>query len=581
MEGNKPKIESGKFKQFWDTYWSNHKTNTEINKITNQFVNDFNEIMTEIGLYTTSYKTFKLQRVIYKPYGFICQIYTAKGLNFTQLEEAVTCIEDGIGCTFIVKRIKRKPYIWATIVIDDVVKDIKYNPQDLYVEEKEIITEVEKQELMKKNFPDITIEEEEENGTTVVYKVRKRKYIKPYEFFLGYDASGKPVVINMVHYAHLLATGATRSGKSKLLDCILTSLIYFNEPKNLQLFLIQIAKDDLALYAKYKQVCGYAETLEQAVELLEYIVDVVMEERRRMIRPMHVRGLGNNILEYNKRYPEKPMSFIHVVFDEMASLIDCEGEDEEIKKLKKKIIKNVDKITQYGGSLGVNCVNSLQRATHDKLPPFAKSNCNLVVSFRQNNSKSSEVAIGDPQLAVGLEQREIVFRASDYDFAKVPLITDRLVVETLKKWEDYNHPMYEFKGLDKKGKNKNKQKNTDNEEDEKTIRQQNAEIKREENANEVIKASMEMMQKFAESIAVTMQSNVKEKEISNIKTEFPKVTPIYDKVNEVVITKSSYEKNISKIDGFVPFNPSPKANVIDQTKFDPSKTTKPIKIKKE
>jgi S-DNA-T family DNA segregation ATPase FtsK/SpoIIIE len=556
-----------KFKEYWEKY----KVVADKQRMINEFANNFNDIMTEAGKYTASYKTYKLQMIEYREYGFMCQIYCPLGLTFLQLEEAIELIQDGIGCRFIIKRTKGQKFLFADVIMKDIVSKIKYNAEDLYVLDKKEITKDEYEELIKDTENQtITFEVEEDK----YYKIVKRKKVKPYEFFLGYDASGKPIIVNMVHYAHIMITGSTRSGKSKLLDCILTSLIYHNTPLELELYLFQIAKNDLLLYRKYKQVRGYAKTLDEAIELLEH-VKKEMDRRADLIAPMHERGLGNNILEYNKRYPERPLTFVHVVFDEMSSLIDIEGEDDDIKKKKKKIIKYVSEITQYGGSLGINGVFSLQRATHDKLPPFAKANCNLIVSFKQNNQKSSEVAIGDPSLALGLQQREIVYRTTDYDFSKVPLIEDRLIIKTLQKWEDYNHPIYKYGNKEEKqdkGKGGKKEKNKNAKEEKREIEVMDAFVK-----------TMEMMTKVQEQKLNPSLQNGESCAKPDIK--LPDTSPVYDKVAPQTTTdiKKIMEESIKKIgEGYVPWTPpNPNRIIHDQTTFDPSKTEKPRKQNKE
>jgi S-DNA-T family DNA segregation ATPase FtsK/SpoIIIE len=141
----------------------------------------------------------------------------------------------------------------------------------------------------------------------------------------------------------------------------------------------------------------------------------------------------------------------------MSSLF--QDKDGEKKKIKDKIVFYAEEIARYGGSLGLCLINSLQRPTRDNMSPLIKSQCTTVISFRQNNSKSSEVAVDDPSLALGLEQREFVYRlaSKDIEYGIVPWVKDIELEKIIKPFKKPHRTL--FDDLEKLSKRNGVKKN--------------------------------------------------------------------------------------------------------------------------
>ena len=159
--------------------------------------------------------------------------------------------------------------------------------------------------------------------------------------------------------------------------------------------------------------------------MLQHIVNEVMIKRDDRIKLIHKAALGTNYHDYNKLHPEDKIPTTYVVFDEMASLGQLQGCTAEVKNQKLRILAYIKAIAQYGASLGVFLIMSLQRPTKDNLDPFLKSQASFIVSFRQNNKRSSDVALDDPNMAINLEQREFIYHTNKYSYGMVPLIYDK------------------------------------------------------------------------------------------------------------------------------------------------------------
>ncbi len=75
-----------------------------------------------------------------------------------------------------------------------------------------------------------------------------RKIKTPLRFAFGKDVAGKPVFADLSAMPHLLIAGTTNSGKSVLVNAILTSLLLNNSPDDLRLVLVDPKRVELTGY---------------------------------------------------------------------------------------------------------------------------------------------------------------------------------------------------------------------------------------------------------------------------------------------------------------------------------------------
>lgn len=352
------------------------------------------DIMVASGLYNKLNKTYSLNNIEIKPYGFKLQILIVPPLTFDKLESNVCMLEENLGCMVVLNHQKASRWINAKFIFN---------------------------EENKKEF-----------------EVIKQKDI--YNIYLCNDYSGKPVFSDLRKYPHALVTGTTRSGKSKLADCSLTNLICNSTPQQVNLILIQVAKSDLILYEDIEHTIAFADTLEKTRVILKYVVEVMMVERSNIIKPYKKKSILDNIHEYNNlKKCQNTFPMILIAFDEMASLFQTKGNNVGTKALKEEISSYIESIAQYGASLSIFLFSSLQRPTKDFLPPFVKAMSNTLISLRQANEMSSMVATDNPKLATELRQRELVYNLDYWDYGIIPLVSNKKIYEYLKPYLKPNH----------------------------------------------------------------------------------------------------------------------------------------------
>jgi len=353
-----------------------------------QFQNKWINIMSNLGKFNKMKQTYSLNNIEKTQYGYKGIILIVDGLRYKDLD----VIEDNYGCMCVLNKNKRSNIVYADFIFAEPNKD-KYTP---------ILN------------------------------------LKPWEVYLGNCYNGEPIIIDMIKYPHILITGGTRSGKSKMTDCIITGLICNCSIEELELYLSQVAKSDLILYEDVKQCRAFADTSEKTLTMLQHL-DKKMEDRDKLIRPYRKKAQADNYQDYNKINKGNKLSTVFVVFDEMSSLFQTKGDCADIKSLKEEIVRLIRRIAQFGASLGVFLICSLQRPTVDNLDPFIKSQSTCIISFRQNNSKSSEVATDDSTMALGLEQREFVYKTNLSNYGIVPLVDNKKIYNFIQPSLQPNH----------------------------------------------------------------------------------------------------------------------------------------------
>lgn len=388
-----------------------------INTMTNKFKDEWINIMAHSDLYNKLHCTYSLNNIKFKDYGIECDIYIVPPLTYAILDNKIDVIQENLNCLVILNHGKVSKWIKARFI---------YNECDTKCFEK----------VPLKN---------------------------PFELYVGNDYSGLPIIVNLKDYPHLLISGGTRSGKSKMADCIIANSVVNFSPQELQLYLCQAAKSDLILYEDLEHTRAFADSLDKIMSVLSYVTSVLMPERDKLIRPYRKKAKADNYHDYNKLKKTEKIPTTLIIFDEMSSLYQINGEGGDEKKLKQAITELIDRIAQFGASLGCFLISSVQKPTVKNLSSFVKSQSTANISFRQNNSKSAEVATDDAKLPLGLKQREFVYYLDNWNYGIVPWINNQEVYEMIEPSLAPNHRTLfdDLKKMNNRGGIKNKSKRKD------------------------------------------------------------------------------------------------------------------------
>ncbi|MDU3410069.1 FtsK/SpoIIIE domain-containing protein [Clostridium sp.] len=480
------------------------KKKTEDRIKINRLNEDWIKTMAYMGLYNSLEKTFALSHIKVKDFGFECNIVNADGLTLRDIENErnIAIIEDNLGCKFVTTRVPKSKHCKALFITNDI-PDVDFKPIKL----------------------------------------------KPWELYMSTGLDGEPMIANMLKYPHVLVQGATNMGKSKFLDLMLVNLLTTSSENDVQIFIAQADKTDQTIYKRCKHCGYYAKTLREIYALTRYLTEIV-DKRLEILEPIQERGNGENIYDYNLALEKKQIKgnkwrYMYFVIDEYASLMP-EGEtNNENKIIKQAIQAHMERLIAIGRACGLYILMGTQRATVDKLPSFLKAMSNVMVTFKVNNKKSSEIAI-DSDEAVSLRQRDFITKTDEKYYGRTVNLYPKMIDSYLEplRWSRYNPMDLSFydnsvsliESKSSKGKRKTKQER---------------------------KLEKENISKCTEKLQKTIEK-----------------TEISDKISEKLEKTLNGGKKVNKLDKhFIEDWQNPLdldgINVIDKTKIDLRKTEKP------
>ena len=190
----------------------------------------------------------------------------------------------------------------------------------------------------------------------------------PLLFVLGRDVTGKAMVADLAKMPHLLIAGATGSGKSIMINALLTCLLYRNNPNNLKLILVDPKRVELGLYndIPYLLTPVIVEA-EKCISALKWAV-AEMEKRYKLLELAGNRNIG----EYNRGRKNESMPYIVIVIDELADLMAVASSDVETL---------IVRLAQMARAVGIHLVLATQRPSVNVITGIIKANIPARIAF--------------------------------------------------------------------------------------------------------------------------------------------------------------------------------------------------------
>jgi DNA segregation ATPase FtsK/SpoIIIE, S-DNA-T family len=354
---------------------------------------DFRELVEKIGLYNKQEQTLKPHKVEQLEYGYKLRAGIPYGIGFEDIQKLEDTFRTNLGATEVqFERDKSNSMIDIT-VITKPLNDLKYEAIDT----------------------------------------------KQHEIYVGYNHKEK-IKVDLNSFPHVLIGGESGSGKSRLLLLILTNLI--NRHKDIDLYLIQIRKSDISVFKQCKQVKYYAKTLEDTRNLLRHIESICIERENKIDR-LILEGIYN-IADYNNRFINNKLKYIYLILDEFSFFNINGADDKETKDFKKEILAHVKNLVMVGRSLGIFIFTSLQKPSQSSIPADIKSQLTTRISFKQLDSSTSVLILGNGN-ATSLEKREAIVRTIQEDKIRVPYIDHEIIMKHIKDSIEQDHKYIKLK----------------------------------------------------------------------------------------------------------------------------------------
>lgn len=206
-------------------------------------------------------------------------------------------------------------------------------------------------------------------------------------FAIGKDISGDAVVGELNKMPHLLIAGQTGSGKSVMINTLLTSLLYRNSPSEMKLILVDPKQVEMAPYEDIPHLLTPVITEpEKTISALKWAVNE-MERRYKLLAEEKIR----DIKSYNQKVQsgskkisvedadgnaqqveDGAMPYIVIVIDELADLMMVAARDVEAL---------IVRLAQKARAVGIHLVLATQRPSVDVITGLIKANIPARIAF--------------------------------------------------------------------------------------------------------------------------------------------------------------------------------------------------------
>ena len=210
---------------------------------------------------------------------------------------------------------------------------------------------------------------------------------EPLPFAIGKDISGQAVIGELNKMPHLLIAGQTGSGKSVMINTLLTSLLYRNSPSDMKLILVDPKQVEMAPYEDIPHLITPVITEpEKTISALKWAVNE-MERRYSLLAEHKVRDIHTyNTMMKNgakkvtvsdeegipQQHKDGAMPYIVIVIDELADLMMAAARDVEAL---------IVRIAQKARAVGIHLVLATQRPSVDVITGLIKANVPARIAF--------------------------------------------------------------------------------------------------------------------------------------------------------------------------------------------------------
>jgi S-DNA-T family DNA segregation ATPase FtsK/SpoIIIE len=210
---------------------------------------------------------------------------------------------------------------------------------------------------------------------------------EPLSFAIGKDIAGDAVVGELNKMPHLLIAGQTGSGKSVMINTLLSSLLYRNSPSEMKLILVDPKQVEMAPYEDIPHlITPVINEPEKTISALKWAVNE-MERRYKLLAEHKVRDIKTyNTMIQNGRtkitvqdeegieqqHENGAMPYIVIVIDELADLMMVAARDVEAL---------IVRLAQKARAVGIHLVLATQRPSVDVITGLIKANVPARIAF--------------------------------------------------------------------------------------------------------------------------------------------------------------------------------------------------------
>jgi DNA segregation ATPase FtsK/SpoIIIE-like protein len=255
-------------------------------------------------------------------------------------------------------------------------------------------------------------------------------------FALGRDVADRAQAADLARMPHLLIAGATGSGKSVMVNALITSLLCNATPDDVRMILVDLKRVELAGYngLPHLMVPVIIEP-ERAKAALKWAV-AEMESRYRRFAGATARNIAG--FNETRADPADKMPYLVIIVDELADLMMREGRNVE---------DPVVRLAQKARATGIHLVLATQRPSVNVVTGLIKANFPSRIAFAMASQIDSRTILDMPGAEDLIGRGDMLFQPADLPRPirlQGVFVSDKEIGNITEHWRTEAEPHYDM-----------------------------------------------------------------------------------------------------------------------------------------